>query len=76
MSHELGDVSIVFFVEFYLRMGHFRENFGNVQIGQNDLNSKGTFWVNFLNSPDSEETAIMGVFEVAKFESVLKIEVT
>ncbi len=35
--------------------------------------SKGIFLGQFLNSFDFDQTAVMGVFEVAKFKSVLKI---
>ncbi len=34
------------------------------------------FWANLSNSFDLKETEVMGVFEVAEFESALKIEVT
>ncbi len=40
----LGDVSIVFLVEFYIRIHYFCENFRNVQIVQNALYSKGIFF--------------------------------
>ncbi len=72
-SYGLGDVPIVFLVEFYRRIGHFCENFGNVQIGQNALTTcRGIFWTNLWNFFDLEETVVMGVFQVVEFESVLK----
>ncbi len=34
-SYRLRAASIVFLVKFYIRIGPFLENFGNIEIGQN-----------------------------------------
>ncbi len=68
------DVSIMFLVEFYVRIGHFCKNFGNVQVLQNAFTA-GIFCVNQSNSLDLVETAVIRVSEVAELESVLKTEV-
>ncbi len=60
----------------YIRMLRFRENFGKVKMLKNALTIGNTiFWVNLSNSFDFEDTAVIEVFMVAEFESVLKIVV-
>ncbi len=61
-------------VEFYIWRQHFYENVGNLLIRRNAITIvRAFFWVNLLNSFDFVERAVMGLFEVAELESVLKI---
>ncbi len=70
------DVSIGLPVEFYVRLVNFWRNFGIVQIAQNALTIvRLLFWVHLSNSFDCYETYVVGVFEGAVNESVLKIKV-
>ncbi len=72
----LGDASIVFLVQFYIRKGHICGNFRTVQIWKNALSIVGAFfWVILSNSFDVQETSVIGVFEVHELKSGVKIKV-
>ncbi len=62
--HTLFANFILYLVEFYITILHFGENFGNLLICKNA-------WVSISTSFDLEETVVKGVFEIAKFESIL-----
>ncbi len=69
-----GDRSIVFLVEFYIWILHFWKNFGNVRILKiSHTIVRAFFLVNLSNLLDYVDTVVWGVFEVAEYESGLKI---
>ncbi len=71
--HGIRDVAILFQEEFYLRTLHICVNFCVAQIREKALTIVREFFlVNLRKSINFEETAVMGVFVVAKIDSVHK----
>ncbi len=73
----LGDLAIVFLVEFHFKIRHFCKKFEKSpkMVKSALTTSKGKFFCDFIEVAQFNEAASTGVFKVAEFESVMIIEI-